>query len=477
MSFGEYRICYNNFAGHLLNNYNPNLLYPGLEGKWSDDDWRRWIDMLASFGFNIYEFWLEPFFFCRQGLASPVGHELIRVMNLVCEHGRARGVKVEMLAALSTVGPDWKTYCPNRKDEWAEVRFLWDVWTRALPGIDIVGIFPGDPGGCSLDGCTAETYIDRSVEIATLVNHNIPRATVEFGTWGPPFFGWGIIEGPPGWNNEFVQAYQGSAWKFTKERMEKSMRHLVRRLPDFPAGTSVAINMGFTPDGNPDGENNAIAWAKEIAKTNPILTWDFSLTEGENAVMPHYRFKRLFEQRRAERAAASYSGGICFTMTPRLNQLSLYQSAQSFLKPDADPDTVAGDFYEKFFGPEGRKIVPHLPLFEVIPDWGNHVGVTYERESCHKSMMSLADLLESLKDRTRGKVPFLPSVEEYRKELLWFARWFADVSESAPDYDGLAKTYWSRVYCIYDHLKDHVDPRPKGNVKSLVDFFRKGGKA
>ena len=35
------------------------------------------------------------------------------------------------------------------------------------------------------------------------------------------------------------------------------------------------------------GEQDARPWANAIAKTRRILTWDFSLTEGENAVYPH----------------------------------------------------------------------------------------------------------------------------------------------------------------------------------------------
>lgn len=101
------------------------------------------------------------------------------------------------------------------------------------------------------------------------------------------------------------------------------MRHLVNRLPDFPDGTSVALNMGFNCDGNPAGDQDARPWIAEIARTNPVHTWDFSLTEGENAVIPHWRYERLFQRRREERAAGPYQGGICYTMTPKLNLLTL----------------------------------------------------------------------------------------------------------------------------------------------------------
>jgi len=475
MKFGERRICYNNFAGHLLNSYNPNVLYPSLRiNVWNHQDWENWIRMIASFGFNVYEFWLEPFFFCREGISSAAGCSFIKTINEICKMAHDNGVKVEMIAALATTGAKWKTLCPNVKSEWEEIRFLWNEWTKALSELDIVGIFPGDPGGCSINGCTAETYIDKSIDIAVLVEKNIPAAEVEFHTWGPPFFGWGIIENVPGRENEYIPACQASAWKFSRSRMEKSMNYLLKRLPDFPDKTSVAINMGFTPDGNPDGDNNAIPWAREIAKTRTILTWDFSLTEGENAIIPHYRFKRLFEQRRMERMSAPYSGGVCFTMTPKLNQLSLYESAVSFKNPDADPDVMAQNFYEMLFGADGRKIASYLPLFEVIPDWGNYAKSVYEQKSFHKAMVELKELLISLRGHER-EVFFIPTAVEYREELLWYADWFAKASSVSPDYDMLAKEYWNRVYAIYDKLPPHVDPRPEMATRRIVDFFKKGG--
>jgi len=470
--FGQRRICYINFASHLLNAYNPNMYHPGLSYTWSDSDWCKAIDMMAAFGFNVFEFWLEPRLFCRDGLASEVGREFTRQMNEVIDHAHTRQMKVEMITALATVGPDWRTFCPNVPHEWDELKYLWGQWTLRFPDLDIVGIFPGDPGGCSLNGCTAETYIDSSVDIAQLARDNIPGVEIELSTWGSPFYAWGIIEGPEGWNNEFEPAFQKTAWRFDKVRMETSMTHLMRRLPDFPPDTIVGINMGFTPDGNPDGENNGIGWANEIAKTNRIQTWDFSLTEGENYIVPHYRLHRLFEQRRAERAAAPYSGGICFTMTPKLNALSLYASAVSFQRPDADLETVAGDFFEMLFGNEGRRLVDYAVLFEVLGDWGCHVNVPYERKAYHARMTELTDLLESLGGSVRGDVPLFPDPESYRQELLWFARTFRDFSGPVSNNASVRDAYWRRVYAVYDQLPKHVDPRPRGNTDRIAQFFR-----
>jgi len=470
-AFGERRVYYNNFAAHLLNAYNPNMLFPGNPYAWSDDDWRRLIDMVADFGFNVWEFWLVPRLFCREGIRADFGRAFIRQMNAAIEHAHARGIKVEMLCALSTVGSEWHTFCPNVSAEWQEVRFLWDTWTRELPGLDIVGIFPGDPGGCSRNGCTARTYIDKSVEIAELVKANLPVAEIEFHTWGAPFFGWGNIEVPEGWQGDFLPSCQHTAWNFDKYRAEISMQHLAKRLPDFPSPTSVAINMGFNPDGNPVDEQDARDWCREISRTNKVYSWDFSLTEGENNVVPHYRFERLFERRREERDCSAYSGGICYTMTPLLNQLSLFMAAQSFLNPDADADCMARDFYESLFGPEGRELVPYLHLFEVVHDWGNYHQIELSREEYHRQMKALAELLRDLKGQERNDIALFPSPQEYREEILFFADLFAQLSETSPDYDALAQEYWNHVYRIYDDIAEHVDPRPRMATEQLIKYF------
>ena len=471
--FGGRRIYYNNFAEHLLNAYNPNMTYPDLPHRWSDNDWRACVGMIAAFGFNVFEFWLVPRLFCRDGLDSPFGREFARQMKVVCEHAHRRGVQVEFIAGLATVGNDWRTLCPNLPAEWDEIRFLWREWTRRLSGVDIAGIFPGDPGACSRNGCTALTYIDKSCEIAGIVRDILPNAEVEFHTWGPPFFGWGNIQGPPGWNGEFIQSWQHTAWDFDRRRADDAMQHLLKRLPDFPDGTSVGINLGFNPDGNPIDDQDARPWARDVARTNPIHTWDFSLTEGENAIFPHYRFERLFDQRRRERAAAPYRGGICFSMTPLLNPLSLYEAATSFRDPDADHRSVARAFFAKVFGAAGADVAGFVPFFEVIPDWGHYVTLDASRETLHARMNDLADLLRSLEGRLQPSIALHPPPERYRQELLFFARLFADLTGPTPDFDACRQRYWQRVYSIYDRLPRHVDPRPHTATDNLISFFRK----
>ena len=469
---GQRAVYYDNFASHLLNAYNPNMLYLDLPYRWSDQAWRRLLDMIESFGFTAFEFWLAPRLFCREGLDSPLGAEFTRQMNLIIEHAHRRGLLVEMIAGLATVGSDWRTLCPNVPAEWAEVCYLWDAWTRRLPGLGIVGIFPGDPGACSRNGCTAETYIDRSADVAQIIVSVLPEAEIECHTWGPPFFGWGNLYMPPGSRGEFLSEHQHTAWNFDKSRADRSMAHLIKRLPDFPPGTSVAINLGFNADGNPMGEQDARPWAREIAKTHPIQTWDFSLTEGENAIFPHYRFDRLFQRRREERQAAPYRGGICFTMTPLLSQLSAYESAVSFRDPDADHDRVARAFYGRLFGSDGAALVGYLPLFEIVPDWGHYGQVQTTRQAYHTQMQRLVALLHDL-DGAERDVPFLPTPAEYRQELLFHAQLFADLTGPEPDVAALRARYWQRVYAIYDQLPAHVDPRPHRATDNLIGHLTK----
>ena len=464
-------IYYNNFASHLLCAFNPNMYYPDLPYRWSDSDWRSLVDMIANFGFNVFEFWLEPRLFCREGLASPVGKEYTRQMNIVIDHAHSRGIQAEMIVAIATVGEKWRTLCPNLPDEWREIRYLWNAWFRRFPGLDIAGIFPGDPGACSRNGCSAQTYIDKSLEIAHLLDHIRPGIGIDFNTWGPPFFGWGNIRMPATSKGEFIPEDQGTAWTFSKARTESSMKHLLKRLPDFPTNTAVSVNMGFNPDGNPQGEQDARPWANAIAKTHKILTWDFSLTEGENAVYPHYRFTRLFARRKEERHAAPYCGGICFTMTPMLNQLSLFEAAQSFKDRDADPHRLAGDFFVKIFGEAGRAFTDDYSLFEIIPDWGSYDIVKLQRTEYHKRMRAFLDRLEDSKGRVNSGAVLFPDPELYRQELVFFARLFTDLTAPHPDYDALKQSYWNHVYRIYDRLPDHVDPRPRGNTERFIRHF------
>jgi hypothetical protein len=66
----------------------------------------------------------------------------------------------------------------------------------------------------------------------------------------------------------------------------------------------------------------------------------------------------------------------------------------------------------------------------------------------------------------------MPAPCAWRLELLFFANLFADLSAPAPDYDALHERYWQHVYAIYDHLPEHVDPRPRQATAAIINHFR-----
>jgi hypothetical protein len=474
-TFGSRRIYYNNFASHLLNAYNPNVFYPGLPYVWDQERWQRVLKMAAGFGYTAWEYWLPPRFFSAEGLKSPPARAFAERVRKLTAYAAELGLKTEMLCSLATTGEDWYTLCPKVPEERKRIFELWDRWTRELPGTDIVAVFPGDPGACSRNGCTAETFIDTAVEVAGTVRKNLPDAEIELHTWGPPFFGWGIIQGPPGWDGGFCPAYQHTAWTFVPERARRSMEHFLKRITDIPSPVSAAVNPGFNPDGDPAGEESAVFWARELSRRVPVQTWDFSLTEGENGIFPHWRFRRLYEKRRTERSSAPYRGGICFTMTPLLNQHSLYQASRSFQNPDGDPAEGAAEFYTALFGSAGSGLLPYLPLFEIVPDWGNRTDFSISKTRFHHEMKTLCGILADLKGRPEADLFLEPGPEEYRRELLWFARLFRDLSGPDPDFEVLKARYWNRVYAVYDELPAHVDPRPRNAVDRLAGFFEHWG--
>ena len=93
------------------------------------------------------------------------------------------------------------------------------------------------------------------------------------------------------------------------------------------------------------------------------------------------------------------------------------------------------------------------------------------RAEYHTRMVQLANALEAVKTSVNATAVFHPAPETYRAELEFFARLFADLTAPSPDYDTLKKTYWNRVYRIYDKLPSHVDPRPHGATDRFIQHF------
>ncbi|MFH1266148.1 MAG: hypothetical protein ABIK89_10510 [Planctomycetota bacterium] len=505
------RICYVNFAEHLQNAYNPNVLFDVPVNRWTPKEWERFIDMVSAFRYNIFEFWLVPTLFSPEALeGGEIQARFAETINHVIAYGKGRGVAVHPIQAVNTVGQRWHYHCPNDPREHAEIVALWDHWSRAMKGNEMIGLFPGDPGGCTRNGCTPQTYVDLCLELSKVVRKNNPGVRIEVNTWGEPFGGWGV-----------------PLWSGKRDRAESSMRYFLSKLGEFPPGTFTSINMGFSPDCLPTSHGgDGRPFAEEAARTVPVLTWDYSVTEGEGTVSPRCRVRRIFQRRREELVLGCYSGGICYTMTPKLNCLNIFCCAEAYWNPALEPEAVLADYGRLIFGDELAAIGPLMEEFEVVPDWGYYPPFPYSPQRLEESMARLIPLLEKVDPAAEPRLPLAPTTAEYRESLLFFAELFrklATVAVSLEEIQGLVKasgelrtdredpisldeleellarpadfpqkaalgklaaqlrqldvralmkSYSDTVYGIYEAIPHPVDPRAQGATSTLFRRFR-----
>ncbi len=464
-----HRSCYVNFAEHLQNAWNPNVLYPGAPNRWAPAEWRAFFAMIRAFGYTHFEYWLPPTLFDHPTLAGdPVSRAVAAEMRAVTDWAHEAGLKTILLASPACIGAAWRFPCPNDPADRRLILDLWRHWTRALPETDMFSIFPGDPGGCNRNGCDHTTFIDLALEIAGVARDASPSCHIQIGTWGTPFTGWGDdLARIPGWTGDWKTLTDSSRWPAGTRchiwnggpaRAERAMNDLLRRLPAFPAETVVALNLGFSPDGDATMGGDARAYAREIAKVRPIVTWDYSASEGELVCYPHWRLPRLAARRREERAAAPYSGGMCYTMSPKLNLLTLYAGGRLFADPDADPDAVSREFCARVFGAEHARLGELFEAFEIVPGWGHYPRRKWARAAVAAACTEMIDRLEAA-DPSAGDLPLFPDPEAHRQDLLWFARRFRELAGPSPDRDAIRTAYWDRALRIYDSIPQPADVR------------------
>ncbi len=56
--YSTWRAIYINDSAHQANNYDPNLLYPIDTNRWPLEKWKRYINELAFFRYNVLQIWL-----------------------------------------------------------------------------------------------------------------------------------------------------------------------------------------------------------------------------------------------------------------------------------------------------------------------------------------------------------------------------------------------------------------------------------
>jgi hypothetical protein len=463
----QHRSYYVNFASHLLNTWNVNALFPEAPQRWSPEEWGRFLDMVRAFGFTCFEYWLVPTLYDPDGL-SHRGRYMVfaETMQTVNELAHARGLQTKYISVPNCISHRWYFACPNKADDLTLIEKLWRHWAYALRGTDIVGIFPGDPGGCSRNGCDHNTYLDLCLRLTDIVQEENPEAVVEVGTWGTPFSGWGPdLVSPETWDGSWASLERHAEeigachiWHGGPARAQQAMEDLIARIPSFPEEAMVAINLGFSPDADATVGGDARAYVREIAKQRRINSWDYSVVEGELVVHPHWRLPRIFSRRREEQSVASYFGAMSYTMSPCLSHLSTYAAAQAGIDPDRDPDEVSREFCRRVFGPEHEILGELLEAFEVVPGWGHYPRRKWRREEGRKAYLAIVDHLQAT-DMVGCDLPLFPSPDQFRQDLLWFARTFAQLAEEGCDREAVRRAYWEKALSIYDQVPMSVDAR------------------
>ena len=194
--------------------------------------------------------------------------------------------------------------------------------------------------------------------------------------------------------------------------------------------------------------------------------WDYSVTEGELVVYPHWRLPRIFSRRREERTAAPYYGAMSYTMSPKLSHMCMYAAGQAGINPDSDPDRVSREFCRRVFGVEHAMLGELFEAFEVVNGWGHYPRRKWLREEAHRAYLKIIDHLRQA-TTDRCDLPLFPSPQQYREDLLWFANMFAKLSAPNPDREAIRKKYWKRCLSIYDNIPMSADERAEAAAKAF----------
>lgn len=138
----------------------------------------------------------------------------------------------------------------------------------------------------------------------------------------------------------------------------------------------------------------------------------------------------------------------------------------NMMHPGAGNRWGAREFFRRVFGPQHEILGKLSEAFEVVPGWGYYPRRKWSRPEAHRAYRKIIEHLEQA-TTAHGDLPLFPSPEEYRKDLLCFARMFARLSEESPDREAIRTEYWRRALAIYDSVPMSVDERAESAARGF----------
>ena len=217
-----------------------------------------------------------------------------------------------------------------------------------------------------------------------------------------------------------------------------------------------SINLGFNPDSEPADGYDGRGWINKVAETHRVTSWDYSLAEGELVNYPHWRLPRMRQKRLFEKESAPYFGGINYTMTPKLNMLTMYAGAKLFIDPTKTPEELSSEFTRLVFGDPEIGIL--MEAFEIVPGWGHYPRREYAKKELQADFQKLISRLEKCRG-AKCEIPLFPDSETYRKDLVWHAQNFLEMTGENADRVKIRRRYKNMALSIYDTIPMSVDAR------------------
>lgn len=162
---------------------------------WRYEDWKRYLDWLASIGINAIEFCTQAAFLRKPSTALEFNR--IGIMKKMIQYAHQKGMKVWYIVASNVLSnvPDgteptdqgkknaYEEPCPKIPEKRKKIIEAAAYYIEQYKGIDAFELFAGDWGGCNCGICDYNTYLELAKDYYEVIKKVNPGAEVYLNTW------------------------------------------------------------------------------------------------------------------------------------------------------------------------------------------------------------------------------------------------------------------------------------------------------